>query len=137
MARPPADDDAAPPGIDVAAMRARLQEALRALDALSQGSADSRGPVAPDQQSVGRLSRMDALQFQAMAQATERRRQAERQRIAAALARIEAGEYGWCVACGDPIPPRRLELDPAAPACVRCAERSRGAGPALSARGGD
>ena len=80
-----------------------------------------RQTVDLDQQAVGRLSRMDALQCQAMAQATAARRQVERQRLRAALARMEAGEYGLCEDCGDEIAPGRLRLDPAAARCIDCA----------------
>ncbi|SEH87937.1 TraR/DksA family transcriptional regulator [Paracoccus alkenifer] len=47
--------------------------------------------------------------------------QAELRRIDAALARIEAGEYGDCVKCGNPIPKKRLELLPDTPFCANCA----------------
>ena len=80
-----------------------------------------RAPVELDQQSVGRLSRMDALQVQAMAMETSRRRAGELKRIAAALTRMQAGEYGYCVECGEEIAVRRLELDPATPLCIHCA----------------
>jgi len=45
----------------------------------------------------------------------------EIQQIRSALNRIEAGTYGICPGCGDPIPPRRLEIMPAATRCVGCA----------------
>lgn len=96
----------------------RLAEEIRAGD---DATAPERAPVELDQQSVGRLSRMDALQVQAMAMETSRRRAGELRRIAAALARMEAGEYGYCVECGEEIAVRRLELDPAAPLCIECA----------------
>ncbi|GMG81867.1 TraR/DksA C4-type zinc finger protein [Paralimibaculum aggregatum] len=41
--------------------------------------------------------------------------------IEAALGRIEAGEYGYCVNCGEAIAPGRLEAVPHAARCVRCA----------------
>ncbi|MBF0375275.1 MAG: TraR/DksA C4-type zinc finger protein [Alphaproteobacteria bacterium] len=78
-------------------------------------------PVEVDQTSVGRLSRMDALQAQAMAQETERRRHAELSRLDSALERLASGEYGWCTACGDEIAAKRLELDPTTPLCIKCA----------------
>jgi DnaK suppressor protein len=74
-----------------------------------------------DQQAVGRLSRMDALQNQAMARAQQSRRDTEARRLRTALHRIETGEFGWCEDCGEAIPARRLELDPAAIRCVSCA----------------
>ncbi|MDF6021679.1 TraR/DksA C4-type zinc finger protein [Streptomyces sp. JH34] len=38
-----------------------------------------------------------------------------------ALERLERGDYGRCERCREPIPPGRLEVRPAATACVRCA----------------
>lgn len=74
-----------------------------------------------DQQSVGRLSRSDALQMQAMARAQGARRAAEARRLALALDRIAEGEFGYCEHCGEAIPPRRLDIDPTATRCVACA----------------
>ena len=84
-------------------------------------ASDSAAPVELDQQVQGRLSRMDALQGQAMAQATIQRRRVEIAQIDAALRRMEAGEFGYCVECGDDIAPKRLELNPAIARCVDCA----------------
>ncbi len=42
-------------------------------------------------------------------------------RINAALKRMEEGEYGYCVECGDEIAPERLDLVPWTPFCARCA----------------
>lgn len=84
-------------------------------------SAEGRAPVTLQQDSVGRLSRMDAMQQQAMAQAQERRRHAERARIAAALQRVDDGDWGYCVHCGEEIAARRLQHDPSVPRCVTCA----------------
>lgn len=46
---------------------------------------------------------------------------AEMRMISAALERIEAGEYGFCSQCGEPIAPGRLDLLPATPFCAKCA----------------
>ncbi len=104
----------------------RIQAALDGLRAtLLKSSADTladRRPVELDQQSVGRLSRMDALQVQAMAQAQEGRRQDQLRRIDAALQRLADGEYGACVECGEDIPAKRLEIDPTVVRCVDCAK---------------
>lgn len=107
---------------DLKAIRRRLEEERDTLRESSEHTAEARRPVTLDQPSVGRLSRMDALQGQAMAVATEERRLLRRQQIEAALERIESGDYGFCVLCGEEIAPRRLELDPASPTCVSCAE---------------
>lgn len=84
-------------------------------------SAEGRKPVTLEQDAVGRLSRMDAMQMQAMALAAQARRAAERARIKAAIKRIEQGEWGWCLSCGDEIAERRLRHDPSAVHCIACA----------------
>ncbi len=107
--------------IDIAAREAQLRARLAELDALEATNEEGRAVVVLDQQSVGRLSRMDALQNQAMAQETQRRRAQERVRIAAALQRIDEDEYGWCGNCGEEIASKRLDVDPMAVMCSRCA----------------
>ncbi|MEM7779577.1 MAG: TraR/DksA C4-type zinc finger protein [Pseudomonadota bacterium] len=101
--------------------RAALTARLAELDKEDSANEDSRDTVTLQQDSVGRLSRMDALQQQAMAQATERRRAAERQRIKAAFQRIEDGEWGYCVTCGEEIAEARLRNDPSVAVCIGCA----------------
>ena len=101
--------------------RELLLERMAEIRSAEADTSEDRAPVELDQQSVGRLSRMDALQVQAMALESSRRRAAELRRIEAALARIDAGEYGFCVECGEEIAVRRLESDPATPYCVHCA----------------
>ena len=101
--------------------RARLERMAADLKAATQATAADRAPVELDQQSVGRLSRMDALQVQAMALETERRRARALLRVEAALKRCDEGEFGYCIECGEEIPVRRLKIDPAAPLCVDCA----------------
>lgn len=101
--------------------RPLLESERDELDRQSTATDADRAPVTLDQQSVGRLSRMDAMQVQAMAQAVDRRRQVRKAQIAAALTRMDAGEYGWCLACGEFIGMKRLQVDPATPRCVDCA----------------
>jgi DnaK suppressor protein len=92
------------------------------LKALSEAGSEASKPVELDQARVGRLSRMDALQGQAMSQEATRRRELALVRIAKALKRLELGEYGECLNCGEEIATGRLEVDPAATLCIRCAE---------------
>ena len=103
------------------AFRRRIEAMLAELAAAEAGTAEDRRPVALDQQSVGRLARMDAMQVQAMATAQSRRRAAEATRLRAALARFDDDEFGYCQRCGEEIALRRLELDPATPFCIACA----------------
>ena len=63
---------------------------------------------------------MDALQKQNMELATEQRRQQRLATIKAALARIEAGDFGYCIICDEEIAPQRLAFDPAVACCIDC-----------------
>jgi DnaK suppressor protein len=109
------------PDLDLPTIRRALEDERAELVHASETTAEEQRPVELDQQSVGRVSRMDALQVQAMAQALEARRQGRLLRIEAALRRLDAGDYGLCEECGDEIPAKRLEIDPAIERCVDCA----------------
>jgi len=87
---------------------------------------DASKPVKLDQNSVGRLSRMDAMQAQAMAQAGQERQNSKLQLIAAALDRIDQGDYGLCLECDNYISAARLEIDPTAIYCIACANSLQG-----------
>jgi len=88
---------------------------------ISALTVEARAPVTLDQSMVGRLSRMDALQGQAMQLELERRREIELKRIQAALDRIDDEIFGECLRCGENISPQRLQQDPTAPICIDCA----------------
>jgi DnaK suppressor protein len=103
------------------ALRQALNQRLDDLRQSIDNTAESRKPVELDQTSVGRLSRMDAMQMQAMAQAAERRCGQEIERIKATLRRIDDGDFGYCITCGEEIAPKRLAIDPTIPTCIRCA----------------
>lgn len=105
---------------DLAHFKAKLLSARDELRELLESRRDATATVELDQSRVGRLSRMDALQQQAMARNTLQRAELQLRRIDAALERCEAGSYGYCLDCGEPIDPRRLELDPTATRCVDC-----------------
>lgn len=75
-----------------------------------------------DQNRVGRLSRMDAMQGQALAQAGRSRRTELASDLRAALQRLETGRYGFCDECGEDIAYGRLKADPTAKYCIACAQ---------------
>lgn len=89
-----------------------------------QDAAETDGAAALtlDQQRVGRLSRMDAIQQQAMSTALHGRQDQERARLRIALQRLEDDpDFGFCKDCGDKIALGRLKIDPAACLCISCA----------------
>lgn len=99
----------------------RIRLELEELVKLSSSTESDRAPVQLDQQSVGRLSRMDAFQGQALAQASNFRRKARAIALDAALSRFEEGGFGYCADCGEPITFARLQMDPATRLCIACA----------------
>ena len=105
-------------------IRQRLLELRAELEAEAAAADGSADIVELDQTKVGRLSRMDAMQAQAMAKATAQRRDAALRRIALALERLDNGDYGICLECGEPINPKRLEFDPTVLLCVDCASQA-------------
>lgn len=106
---------------DLRRYRSRLDLEKKDLADQQEASGEDTAPVTLDQQSVGRLSRMDAMQVQAMAKAVEERRRLALTQIEAAIKRIEEGDFGFCVSCDEPIDPRRLDLDPKVATCIACA----------------
>ena len=98
-----------------------LLEMKRSLLQAQETGDQAEQTVELDQARVGRLSRMDAMQAQAMSKETGRRRRNTLLRIEAALRRIEEGDYGYCQECGENIAPARLDIDPSAQLCIQCA----------------
>ncbi len=111
-----------PDTAELAMLRRRLEEELASLLEDADIRRAGSSTVELDQTRTGRLSRMDALQGQAMARATEARATQRAQRLQAALRRHDEGTYGECVRCGEFIAPGRLRADPAAAVCISCAE---------------
>ena len=112
------------PKIDIKAMKKRLLDRRKELEHVIESRAETQTEAELDQQRIGRLSRMDAIQQQAMEEETGRRRDQEVSRIVAALQRIEEDDFGYCSVCEKPIAPKRLENDPATPLCINCAGKA-------------
>jgi DnaK suppressor protein len=99
------------------AMRDELQQ-------LAGEENDMGATVELDQARVGRLSRMDALQAQSMSLEVTRRRERELLAVGSALRRLERGEFGDCLECGEAISEARLKLNPAVTLCIGCANKA-------------
>jgi DnaK suppressor protein len=100
-----------------------IEEKIKALHALQNEAEAGCDTVTLDQSCVGRLSRMDAMQSQAMNQEAQRRRGVEIKRLEAALQSLAEDDYGYCEDCGEDISEGRLMIDPAAQYCIGCAAK--------------
>lgn len=110
--------------IDLEFFKKALEDRLAAIAADQEGRKAGSGPVELDQARMGRLTRMDAMQQQAMSQAAARLTEQERQRILAAFDRMKTGDYGFCIVCDEEIHERRLRFDPSIATCVECARKA-------------
>jgi len=101
-----------------AQVRARLMAAKAELSSrVDRIHEHARNPLEADSSEqaaqLGNVQVVSALESEAVEQLAE---------IDAALQRLELGQYGRCLDCGEPISEGRLEAMPAATLCVSCAE---------------
>ena len=97
-----------------------ILDEIAELEQLSHDRSSDRAPVTLDQQAVGRLSRMDAMQQQSMELAKEDRRRLRISSLKAALIRLDEGRFGDCLSCGEEIAQKRLDIDAATTLCINC-----------------
>ena len=83
----------------ISRFRRELYSRLKELEDSEKTTTEDHRTVELDQATQGRLSRMYAMQVQAMALETKRRRELGILKIKSALKRIEEDEFGWCVSC--------------------------------------
>lgn len=103
--------------------RKQLLDLKRSLLKAQETGDEAEETVELDQARVGRLSRMDAMQAQAMSIETGRRRRQKLVQIEVAIRRLDEGDFGWCEECGEEISPKRLEVDPTVLHCIECASK--------------
>ena len=77
-------------------------------------------PISPEN-SIGRISRMDAINNKSIVDAALRTTKEKLQKLERALANSLDPNFGLCTRCGNPIPEGRLMLMPEATHCVQCA----------------
>ncbi|MFP6584848.1 MAG: TraR/DksA C4-type zinc finger protein [Candidatus Hydrogenedentota bacterium] len=105
-------------------IRQSLTDLRATVQAEKDAATESIAPVELDQARLGRLSRMDSMQQQAMAQEQDRRRDTQLKRIEGAFQRLDKGTYGNCVTCKEPISTERMEFDPTVFFCQACATKA-------------
>lgn len=109
--------------MDIEAFEKLLRMELDTVVTALVQAADSAATVQLDQSSVGRVSRIDAIQQQAMAIGFQNRLQLRKRKLEAALSRIASARFGICCECQDELETERLEADPATVFCAACASQ--------------
>ena len=130
--------DRYPAGMDTQSVRQRLQDERDRLTSLRDGLMEQHGD-GPEQDGVGELASFDQHDADMATETFERekdesikqRLDGELQDVDRAVAKLDAGNYGVCEACGRPIGEDRLEAYPAARFCIEDqADAEAGAPPA-------
>ena len=93
---------------------ARTQEKIAQMEEMTQ-------PVAPEN-SIGRISRMDAINNKSVMEAALREARRELTQLEHADRHLDDADFGVCAQCGDDIPFKRLMLLPGSTKCMRCAQ---------------
>lgn len=103
-----------------AQLKQKIESDLKALRADIAGLEESTQPIAPDV-SLGRLTRMDAIQNKSVNEAALSESLVKLDKLKAALAKLDAPNFGVCEECGEAIAPARIEYMPETTTCVNCA----------------
>lgn len=106
--------------MDLDARRRQLEADLLIIEQALVQTDTAAGTVMPDQSGVERLSRMDAMQQQAVAAGLRGRLASQKLKLQSALDRVAAGSYGLCCQCETELEADRLDSDPAAVFCADC-----------------
>ena len=104
----------------LAAIRKRLLQLEKNLSQQMEINRDAASIVALDQTSVGRVSRMGAIQQQSIALSTRRKTCLRLKRVQDALQALADNGYGFCEQCNELIAFERLLARPEANLCISC-----------------
>jgi RNA polymerase-binding transcription factor len=104
------------------ALRKKILEAIELTKEKIEGLEEMTKPISPEN-SIGRISRMDAINNKSVAEAALRSAHQKLSKLKVALSKLDKPDFGICVFCKNPIPPARLMYMPESTRCVRCADR--------------
>ena len=105
-----------------AALKEKIKEEIVNIEKAIVPLLDATKPISPEN-SLGRVSRMDAINNKGVAEAALRSAKTKLSKLQIALTKIDNPDFGNCSACKNPIRPARLMYMPESTRCVRCADR--------------
>lgn len=79
-------------------------------------------PVSPEN-SIGRVSRMDAINNKSVMEASLRNKISKRNKLKLALTKVDQANFGLCARCKRAINPARLMFMPESAYCINCADK--------------
>ncbi|MFT5165792.1 MAG: DnaK suppressor protein [Saprospiraceae bacterium] len=104
------------------ALRIKIVESIALTKEKIEGLEENTRPISPEN-SIGRISRMDAINNKSVAEAALRTSNQKLSKLKIALSKLDKPGFGICVFCKNPIPAARLMYMPESTRCVRCADR--------------
>lgn len=104
------------------ALREKINKEIIKIEAAIVPLLDATKPISPEN-SLGRVSRMDAINNKGVAEAALRSAKAKLSKLQLALKKVVNPDFGNCSMCKNPIRPARLMYMPESTKCVRCADR--------------
>ena len=101
------------------ALKNKIIEKIENLEAEIISLKEMTQPVSPDS-SIGRISRMDAINNKSVMESSLRNSEAKLSSLKFALENIHSDDFGICIKCKQPIPEGRILLMPEKRTCVKC-----------------
>ena len=105
-------------------IKSQLEQLVSELEQSIEDVKPSSQPVELDQQAVGRVSRIDAIQQQQLQLASLQRMKQRLGMVKEALERIDSEDFGLCLKCEEPIGIDRLKARPESQACMECMKKA-------------
>lgn len=105
-----------------AAIKAKIISLIEEAELSIVKMQDMAQPVKPEN-SLGRISRMDAINNKSVVDAAIRTKKSKLGKLKVALNSLDKKDFGFCSACKNPIQEGRLIFMPESTLCVRCASR--------------
>jgi len=106
--------------MDKKLIKTRIEEEIEKTKLSIKDYKDMTKPIAPEN-SIGRVSRMDAINNKSVAEAALRESEEKLKKLNYVLTKIDNKEFGYCARCKKEIPFGRLLLMPQSIYCVNCA----------------
>ncbi len=104
------------------ALRKRIIELIEKYNADIIETEGMTQPISPEN-SLGRVSRMDAINNKGVMEASLRNKISKRNKLILALTKVDAKNFGICTNCNKIINPARLMYMPESSKCINCADR--------------
>ena len=106
--------------LDPKQIASEIKQLIKKLEIEIAALEESAAPVVPEN-SIGRISRMDAINNKSVVEASLRNRKKKLGKLRVALSNVAKPGFGQCANCGNAINPKRIMLMPESSKCIKCA----------------